>query len=57
MHLKIQKRNGRDYLSVVQSYRQDGKVRTRTIETIGYADAYADRYPDPIAHFRAHVDS
>ena len=57
MHLKIQKRNGRDYLSVVQSYRQDGKVRTRTIETIGYADAYADCYPDPIAHFRAHVDS
>ncbi|MBR2804071.1 MAG: hypothetical protein IKE20_02855, partial [Eggerthellaceae bacterium] len=56
MHLKIQKRNGREYLSVVQSYRQDGKVKTRTVETIGYADAYADRFVDPIAHFREYVD-
>ena len=56
MHLKIQHRKGRDYLSVVQSYRQDGKVKTRTIETIGYADAYADRFDDPIAHFRSYVD-
>ena len=56
MHLKIQKRQGREYLSVVQSYRQDGKVKTRTIETIGYADAYSDRFNDPIGHFRAYVD-
>ena len=56
MHLKIQRRQGRDYLSVVQSYRQDGKVKTRTIETIGYADAYADRFEDPVAHFRAYVE-
>ena len=56
MHLKIQRRNGREYLSVVQSYRQGAKVKTRTIETIGYADAYADRYEDPIAHFREYVD-
>ncbi len=56
MHLKIQKRNGREYLSVVQSYRQDDKVKTRTVETIGYADAYADRFVDPIAHFREYVD-
>ena len=55
MHLKIQKRNGRAYLSIVQSYRQAGKVKTRTVQTIGYADEYADRYDDPIAHFRAHV--
>lgn len=56
MHLKVQKRNGREYLSVVQNYRQDGKTRTQTVETIGYADAYADQFDDPIAHFRAHVD-
>lgn len=56
MHLKIQKRSGREYLSVVQSYRQGGKVKTRTIETIGYADAYANRFEDPIAHFRTYVD-
>lgn len=56
MHLKIQRRHGREYLSVVQSYRQNGKVKTRTIETIGYADAFADRFDDPIAHFQAYVD-
>ena len=56
MHLKIQQRNGREYLSVVQSYRLNGKVKTRTIETIGYADAYTDRFDDPIAHFREYVD-
>lgn len=56
MHLKIQRRNGREYLSVVQSYRQDGKVKTHTIETIGYADAYAGRFADPIGHFRTYVD-
>ena len=56
MHLKIRKRNGRAYLSVVQNYRSGGTTRTRTIETIGYADEFADRYDDPIAHFRSYVD-
>ena len=56
MHLKIQKRHGRQYLSVVQSYRHNGKVKTRTIETIGYADQYEDRFDDPIEHFKAYVD-
>ena len=56
MHLKIQRRHGREYLSVVQSYRQNGSVKTRTIETIGYADTYSDRFDDPVEHFRAYVD-
>ena len=56
MHLKMQQRNGRTYLSIVQNYRQGGKTRTRTVETIGYADDYADRFEDPVAHFRAYVD-
>ena len=56
MYLKIQKRNGRDYLSVVENYRQAGKVKSRTVETIGYADSYADQFDDPIAHFRSYVN-
>lgn len=55
MHLKKTKRNGRVYLSVVQNYREGGTTKTRTIETIGYADAYADEFADPIAHFEAYV--
>lgn len=56
MHLKIQKRSGRDYLSVVQNYRLNGKVKSKTIETIGYADSFGDEYADPIAHFRSYVE-
>ncbi len=56
MYLKVQKRNGRAYLSVVQNYRQNGKVKSRTVETIGYADAYAGQFEDPIEHFREYVD-
>ena len=56
MHLKIQKRNGREYLSIVQSYREGGTVRSRTIETIGYADEFQGLYEDPIEHFRSYVD-
>lgn len=56
MRLKVQKRNGREYLSIVQNYRQGGKTKTRTVETIGYADAFAGRYDDPVAHFRARVE-
>ncbi len=55
MHLKIQKRQGREYLSVVQNYRQNGKVKSRTIETIGYADTFKDSFPNPVEHFRAYV--
>ena len=55
MHLKKTKRNGRVYLSLVQNYREGGSTKTRTIETIGYADAYAGIYADPIAHFEAYA--
>lgn len=56
MYLKQTKRNGRVYLSVMQNYRHEGKVRSKTIESIGYADEFANRYDDPIAHFKAYVD-
>lgn len=55
MHLKIQKRKGRAYLSIVQNYRHEGKVKSRTVETIGYADTFADQYEDPLAHFREYA--
>ena len=56
MHLKKTKRKGRVYLSVVQNYRENGRTRTKTIESIGYVDALEKTYPDPIAHFQAYVD-
>lgn len=55
MYLKQTKRNGRIYLSVMQNYRSQGKVHAKTVERIGYADEFADRYPDPVAHFKDYV--
>lgn len=55
MYLKVSRRKGRAYLSIVQSYRDRGKVRTKTVQTIGYADAYTDEFEDPIAYFKDYV--
>ena len=43
---------GRIYLSFVQGYRKDGKVKHKTVEKIGYLDDLEKIYDDPIAHFK-----
>ena len=43
---------GRIYLSFVQGYRKDGKVKHRTIEKLGYLDELEKIYDDPITHYR-----
>jgi len=55
MYLKtaFRKTSGRTHLSIAQNYRDEaGKTRTLTIESLGYADEYTDKYEDPIAHFK-----
>ena len=51
MYLKKSMSNGKIYLSFVQGYRQDGKVKQKTIEKLGYLEDLEKEYPDPIAHF------
>ena len=53
MFVKKSISNGRVFLSFVQGYRVDGKVKHKTIEKIGYLDELEKGYEDPIAHFRA----
>jgi transposase len=36
----------------VEGYRENGKVKRRTIERIGYVDEFTHLYDDPIAHFK-----
>ena len=43
---------GRTYLSIVQGYRINGKVRHKTIEKLGYLDELEKIYDDPISHFK-----
>ena len=56
MHLRQvkNKKTGRTYLSIVQSYRgADGKVRSKTLESLGSLDELRRSHDDPVAHFRA----
>jgi len=52
MYLKQSKSNGKIYLSFVQGYRQDGKVKQKTVEKLGYLEDLKKEYADPIAHFK-----
>ena len=52
---KTPTRNGRVSLSAVQGYRDNGRVRQRTVETFGFVDELKARWPDPVAHFEAVV--
>ncbi len=57
MYLKKEKRkNGRMYLSIGESYRVDGKTKSRHLESIGYVDELtSDDCPDPVAWWSAEV--
>jgi len=48
------KRLGRTYLSIAHGYRgADGKVKVKTIESLGSLEELQKKYNDPIAHFTA----
>ena len=56
MHLRQvkNKKTGRTYLSIVQSYRgADGKVRSKTLESLGSLDEPGRSHDDPVAHLGA----
>lgn len=53
MFLRKSLSNGKIYLSFVQGYRdENGKVRQKTIEKIGYLENLKKQYDDPIKHFK-----
>lgn len=52
MYIKQSKSHGRIYLSIVEGYRINGKVRQKTIEKLGYLEDLQKLYDDPIAHFK-----
>jgi len=54
LYLSIQKRDGREYLSIQKGYwNRETKSRTSTtVKVLGFADTFLDEYDDPIAHFR-----
>ena len=54
MFLRQEKRKGRIYLSIVETYIEPNtkKHKTRYIQTLGYLDELEKDYADPIAHFK-----
>jgi len=58
LKLSTNKKTGRTYLSMVESYRKKGKKypSTSTIESFGYLDELQKVYDDPIAYFTAYVE-
>jgi transposase len=48
----LEKKTGRRLIMFVEGYRENGKVKHRTIERIGYVDEFTDLYDDPVAHFK-----
>ncbi len=50
---KTLNRQGRYFLSFVQGYRdENGKVKQKTIENIGFLDELNKQYENPISHFK-----
>jgi len=57
MHLRLQKKSdGRVYASIVRSYRQDGKPRSKTYKTLGYLDPSRADYDERIEEYRSLAD-
>lgn len=52
MYLKQSKSHGRTYLSIVEAYRLNNKVKQKTIMKIGFLEDLKKQYDDPIAHFK-----
>lgn len=53
MYLKQSMSNGKPYLSFVQGYRdENGKVKQKTIEKLGYLEDLKKQYDNPISHFK-----
>lgn len=48
----LNKKTGRIFITICEGYREKGKVKQRTIKSIGYVDEYIDKFEDPIAHFK-----
>ena len=45
-------KNGRILLTLTHGYRENGKIRQKNVETLGYLDDLEKICDDPIAYFR-----
>ena len=50
-------KNGKTYLSIVDGYRSNGKVKQKVYKKLGYLDDLKNIYDDPISHFKQEVEN
>ena len=53
---KSKRTNGRVYLTLMSSYRAEGKSKKKTVRSLGFLDELEKHYDDPIAYFQAYCD-
>lgn len=57
LFLKIAKfKNNKTYLSIVDGYRVNGKVKQKVYQKLGYLDDLKKVFDDPISHFKQQVE-
>lgn len=49
-------KNGKIYLSIVDGYWKDGKVKQKVYQKLGYLDELKKQFDDPIAHYKKYVE-
>ena len=49
-------KNGRIYLSIVDGYRTNGKVKQKVFQKLGYIDELEKNINDPVSHYKQEVE-
>ncbi len=49
-------KNGKTYLSIVDGYWKDGKVKQKVFQKLGYLDDLKKEFDDPISHYKNYVE-
>lgn len=50
-------KNGKVYLSIVDGYRSNGKVKQKVYQKLGYLDDLKNKIDDPISYYKKYVDN
>lgn len=49
-------KNGKIYLSIVDGYRVNGKVKQKVYQKLGYLEYLKNHFDDPIKHYKNYVN-
>ena len=50
-------KNGKVYLSIVDGYRSNGKVKQKVYQKLGYLEDLKKKIDDPILYYKKYIDN